>query len=142
MGIGYLVAISASSMRALTLSPALCTILLPHRRLPEKELWVVRSSRQLYHPLLKFPLRCSSIIISPDAIISIGAASLIAAMIIVPILGRVFLPEFQESTLVNTLTLYPGVSLEATNRAGSAIQYPLSKRTQDFLMSNYVMDVC
>ena len=38
---------------------------------------------------------------------------------------RVFLSEFQEQTLVNTLTVYPGVSLEASNRAGLAVQDPL-----------------
>ncbi|MBD2293641.1 efflux RND transporter permease subunit [Anabaena sphaerica FACHB-251] len=116
MGIGYLVAVLASSVTALTVTPALCAILLPHGRLPEKEPWVARFFKQLYHPLLKFSLRRSSIIIS------LAVASLIAAIIIVPSLGRVFLPEFQEQTLVNTLTLYPGVSLEATNRAGFAIQ--------------------
>ena len=40
-------------------------------------------------------------------------------------MGRIFLPEFQERSLVNTLTLYPGVSLEATNRAGFAMQEAL-----------------
>jgi nickel/cobalt tolerance cation efflux system protein len=34
----------------------------------------------------------------------------------------VFLLEFQEQTLVNSILLYPGVSLEATNSAGGAIQ--------------------
>jgi Cu/Ag efflux pump CusA len=58
-------------------------------------------------------------------ILSVAAASLVAAIIIVPFLGRVFLPEFQEQTLVNTLTLYPGVSLDATNRAGLAMQEAL-----------------
>jgi Cu/Ag efflux pump CusA len=55
-------------------------------------------------------------------IISLAAASLVAAFVIVPSLGRVFLPEFQEQTLVNTVQLYPGVSLDATNSAGGAIQ--------------------
>jgi Cu/Ag efflux pump CusA len=55
-------------------------------------------------------------------IIALAVASSIAAFVIVPSLGRVFLPEFQEQTLVNTLLLYPGVSLEATNSAGGAIQ--------------------
>jgi nickel/cobalt tolerance cation efflux system protein len=36
-------------------------------------------------------------------------------------LGRVFLPEFREKSLVNSMLLYPGVSLEMTNRAGLAL---------------------
>jgi len=116
MGIGYLVAVLASSVTALTITPALCAILLPHGRLPEKEPWVARFFKNFYHPLLTFSIRRSGIILS------LTIASLIAALIIVPSLGRVFLPEFQEQTLVNTLLLYPGVSLESTNSAGSAIQ--------------------
>ncbi|MGL4377874.1 MAG: efflux RND transporter permease subunit, partial [Microcoleaceae cyanobacterium] len=116
MGIGYLVAVLASSVTALTVTPALCAILLPHGKLPEKEPWVARFFKGFYHPLLTFSIRYSGIILS------FTVASLVAAFIIVPSLGRVFLPEFQEQTLVNTLLLYPGVSLDATNSAGDAIQ--------------------
>ena len=119
MGIGYLVAVLASSVTALTVTPALCAILLPHGNLPEKEPWVARFFKQLYYPLLTFSLRRSGIILS------IAVASLVTAIIIVPSLGRVFLPEFQEQTLVNTLTLYPGISLDATNSAGLAMQEAL-----------------
>ena len=119
MGIGYLVAVLASSVTALTVTPALCAILLPHGRLPETEPWVARFFKKLYHPLISFSLRHSGIIIG------IAVASLVAAGAIVPSLGRVFLPEFQEQTLVNTLLLYPGVSLEATNSAGETIQAAL-----------------
>lgn len=119
MGIGYLVAVLASSVTALTVTPALCAILLPYGNLPEREPWVARFFKQLYYPLLRFSLRRSGMILS------VAAASLVAAIIIVPFLGRVFLPEFQEQTLVNTLTLYPGVSLDATNRAGLAMQEAL-----------------
>lgn len=119
MGIGYLVAVLASSVIALTVTPALCAILLPYGRLPEREPRVARFFKRLYHPLLTFSLRRSGIILA------VATASLVAAIVIVPSLGRVFLPEFQEQTLVNTLTLYPGVSLEATNSAGGALQEAL-----------------
>ncbi|MFE1746818.1 efflux RND transporter permease subunit [Coleofasciculus sp. H7-2] len=116
MGVAYLVAVLASSVTALTITPALCAILLPHGRLPEKEPWVARFFKGLYRPFLMFSLRNSQLILG------VAVASLVAAILIVPSLGRVFLPEFQERSLVNTLTLYPGVSLEATNRAGFALQ--------------------
>jgi nickel/cobalt tolerance cation efflux system protein len=48
-------------------------------------------------------------------------AALVATCAIVPSLGRVFLPEFQEKSLVNSMVLYPGVSLDMTNRAGMAL---------------------
>ncbi|MCC5641782.1 CusA/CzcA family heavy metal efflux RND transporter [Nostoc sp. CHAB 5824] len=116
MGLGYMAAVIASSITALTVTPALCAILLPYGNLPETEPWIARFFKKLYHPLLAFSLRHSGIILT------LAAASLVATAVIVPSFGRVFLPEFQEQTLVNTLTLYPGVSLEATNVAGEALQ--------------------
>ncbi|HEY9853844.1 MAG TPA: efflux RND transporter permease subunit [Leptolyngbyaceae cyanobacterium] len=116
MGLGYIAAVIASSLTALTVTPALCAILLPHGHLPEQEPWVARFFKRLYHPLLTFSMRFSGIILS------LAVASLVAAIVIVPSLGQVFLPEFQEQTLVNMLMLYPGVSLEATNSAGLALQ--------------------
>lgn len=119
MGLGYMAAVIASSITALTVTPALCAILLPYGRLPETEPWVARFFKGLYRPLLTFSLRRSGIVIGA------AAASLVAAAVIVPSFGRIFLPEFQEQTLVNTLTLYPGVSLEATNAAGETLQHAL-----------------
>lgn len=119
MGLGYLAAVLASSVVALTVTPALCAILLPHGHLPEQEPWVARFFKGIYLPLLKFSMRRSPIILG------IAAASLVAAAIVLPSFGRIFLPEFQEQSLVNTLLLYPGSSLEATNSAASVIEYKL-----------------
>ena len=114
-------AVLASSVTALTVTPALCALLLPYGHLPEEEPWVARFFKQLYQPLLNFSLRRSSYILT------IAAGTLVAALVILPSLGREFLPEFQEETLVNTLTLYPGSSLDATNSAGFAIQDALKE---------------
>jgi len=119
MGLGYMAAVIASSITALTVTPALCAILLPYGYLPESEPWVARFFKRLYYPFINFSLRRSGIVIA------VAIASLVAAVLIVPSFGRVFLPEFQEQTLVNTLTLYPGVSLETTNAAGEALQHAL-----------------
>ncbi|HEY9626978.1 MAG TPA: efflux RND transporter permease subunit [Coleofasciculaceae cyanobacterium] len=119
MGLGYLSAVLASSVVALTVTPALCAILLPYGRLPEREPWVARFFKRIYLLLLTFSMRRSTVILS------IAAASLVAAAIVVPSFGRIFLPEFQEQSLVNTLLLYPGSSLEATNSASSVLEYKL-----------------
>ena len=126
MGLGYLAAVLASSFVALTVTPALCAILLPHGHLPEREPWVARFFKKLYLPLIKFAMRRSQIIIG------IAAASILISAIVVPSFGRIFLPEFQEQSLVNTLLLYPGSSLEATNSAGSVLENKL-KDNPNFL---------
>jgi len=119
MGVAYLVSIFASTLVAMTLSPALCAILLAHQQLPTEETWISRVAQRLYRPLLKFAINV------PSVILTVAIAAFIAAMIILPFLGRVFLPEFQERSLVNAIVLYPGTSLETTNQAGMALQAAL-----------------
>jgi len=119
MGVAYLVSIFASTFVALTLSPALCAFLLANQQLPEDETWVARLAKSLYRPLIKFSLYAPSIVLIS------AIAAFVASLIIFTSLGRVFLPEFQERSLVNAFTLYPGVSLEMTNRAGLAMQTAL-----------------
>ena len=93
MGLGYLAAVLASSVVALTVTPALCAILRPYGRLPEREPWVARFFKGIYLPLLNFSMRRSTVIFG------IAGASLVAAAIVVPSFGRIFLPEFQEQSL-------------------------------------------
>lgn len=63
MGVSYLLSIIASTLVALTLSPALCAILLVDRRLPPDETWIARKSHQLYRPALMFSIRFPQIVL-------------------------------------------------------------------------------
>ena len=119
MGVAYLVSIFASTAVAMTLSPALCAILLANRPLPSDETWVSAFVQRLYRPVLGVVMRQAKIVLM------IAGASLVAALIMFSSLGRVFLPEFQEPSLVNAMLLYPGVSLETTNQSGLAMQAAL-----------------
>ncbi len=121
MGVAYLVSIFASTLVAMTLSPALCAILLTKRPLPSDDTWVSALSQRIYRPLLNFATR------SPNIILVVAGASLVASLAILPSLGRVFLPEFQEPSLVNAMLLYPGSSLEATNQVGMVMQDALKE---------------
>lgn len=111
MGMAYLLSIIASTLVALTLTPALCALLLANRRLPSSETWLERKTHQLYRPALRFSIRY------PKLILGIALAGFVASLIILPGLGKVFLPEFQDRALVNAVILLPGESLEATNQA-------------------------
>lgn len=119
MGIGYIVAVLASSLTALTITPALCAILLPYGYLPEQEPKVAQFCKQLYQPFLSLALYRSRLVLA------IAGGVTVIACILAPHLGREFLPEFQERMLVNSIMLYPGSSLTATNTAGGAIELAL-----------------
>ncbi|MEL4896630.1 efflux RND transporter permease subunit [Crocosphaera sp. Alani8] len=115
MGLAYLLSIAASTLVAMTLSPALCAILLANQTLPQEGTFISRLVMRLYRPLLNLSLKL------PKIILCCALAALIATFTIVPSLGRVFLPEFQEKSMVNSMVLFPGVSLDMTNRAGMAL---------------------
>jgi Cu/Ag efflux pump CusA len=110
-----------SSLESLLISPALCAIILPSKKMRVREPWLPRFAKRVYSFFLDFSMRHSGIILS------LASAAMVAALIILPSFGRSFLPEFQEQTLVNTILLYPGVSLEATNSAAFAIEDALKK---------------
>lgn len=119
MGVAYLLSILASTLVALTLTPALCALLLTRIRLPEKESWIIHQAKQLYHPVLRFALTY------PKWVLLTAACALTATTVILPALGRTFLPEFQERSRVVAVNLYPGVALETTDRVGVAIAHML-----------------
>lgn len=121
MGITYLLAIVASTSVALTLTPALCSILLVNQRLPSTETWLERFSHRLYQPVLKFAIH------RPKIILAGALASFVASMVILTSLGQVFLPEFQDRALVITTILMPGQSINATNQVGLALEEALKK---------------
>ncbi|OKH17673.1 efflux RND transporter permease subunit [[Limnothrix rosea] IAM M-220] len=119
MGIAYLICIGASTLVAMTLSPALCAILLSNQQLPQEGSFISRWAEGLYRPCLQLAMG------APKVILSVALAGLVATVSFVPTLGRVFLPEFQEKSLVNSMVLFPGVSLDMTTGAGVALQKTL-----------------
>lgn len=119
MGTGYIVTVLASSLTAVTITPALCALLLPYGKLPEGETPTAIWFKRMYQPILEFSMRQSNLVFS----IAVGFS--VISFILLPTFGRIFLPEFQEQTMVNTLMLSPGSSLESTNQAGHAIEEAL-----------------
>ncbi len=115
MGLAYLFSIGASTLVAVTLSPALCAILLAPVQLPPENTWIANRCEQIYRPWLAMALA------QPQRLLAIALSLVVGTALILPSLGRVFLPEFREQSLVNSMVLYPGVSLEMTNRAGLAL---------------------
>ena len=120
MGLAYLFSIAASSLVALTLIPALCAILLAPAALPPENTWLAARCERLYKPLLELAMAW------PQRLLALALALVVATTMVLPSLGRVFLPEFREQSLVNSMVLYPGVSLEMTNRAGLALSRSLA----------------
>ncbi|BDA75818.1 heavy metal efflux pump, CzcA family (plasmid) [Calothrix sp. PCC 7716] len=119
MGISYLVVVVVSSLESLLVSPALCAILLPNVKVTKREPWLARLCKGIYVSCLNFSTRNPILVIAISFILTVGSIA------IIPSFGRAFLPEFQEQTLVNTVSLMPGTSLEASTKAGYALEEAL-----------------
>ncbi len=117
LGIAYIVSILASLLVAVTVTPALCSYLLPQAKAMEgEESWLVRTLKRAYARVLGPALR------RPRSIIAAGVVAVLLALAAVPTMGRAFLPEFNEGTLVISALTLPGTSLAESDAMGRRIE--------------------
>ncbi len=116
LGIAYVTSILASLAVSLTVTPALCTLLLASvarlRDQGEIDGWLVRHLKRAHRFLLVRALR------RPRAVMTLTALAIVAATATVPWMGRSFLPAFNEGTATINLLATPGTSLEESNHLG------------------------
>ncbi|MBW4697772.1 MAG: CusA/CzcA family heavy metal efflux RND transporter [Aphanocapsa lilacina HA4352-LM1] len=124
LGLAYVFAVAASLAVALTLTPALCYVLLAGRDLPEEETTTVRVLKKLYRPVLRFALA------HPIPVLAASAAAFAASLVLIPFLGRTFLPEFQERSLIIAVSQLPGASLASTQQLGIALEKALMRHPE------------
>ena len=123
LAFAYIASIAASLLVALTVTPALCYYLLGRSTLlqEERESWLVRWLKARYARSLDKTLR------HPFRIIGASLAMLIIALMLFPLMGREFLPPFNEGALNVNITLPPGTSLEESNRIGRTVEEVLHR---------------
>ncbi len=121
LGMAYVIALAASLVVALTVTPVLCSLLLPRSRAVTAghEPAVVRLLKRLYLPLLTWTLRHAR------GVIAAAALLLVATVVSFFALGRAFLPEFNEGTLTVSAVTLPGTSLDESDRLGAALERQL-----------------
>ncbi len=118
LGQAYIVAILASLLVAVTVTPVLCSLLLPrHRSLARKrEPWLLRRVQALYGGMLEWTLRRSGAAL-------VGAGVLLAGTVaVIPTLGGEFLPPFREGALTISVISLPGTSLAESDGIGARVE--------------------
>jgi CzcA family heavy metal efflux pump len=126
LGFAYIVSLAASLLVALTVTPALCSMILPRSRAVKRghEPWVVRTAKAMYGPTLAFVLpRWKSLT-------ALSVLALCGAVAALSMAGQSFLPEFNEGTLTLGAVTLPGTSLEESNRLGKLVEDTLLKHPE------------
>jgi CzcA family heavy metal efflux pump len=119
LAISYVLAVLASLLVALTVTPALSLLLLPRAALKHHEPPLVKALKALYHRILP------PIIDRPRWVIAALAIVFIATAAAVPYLGEEFMPNFQEYDFLMHWVEKPGTSLEAMQRITVAVSKEL-----------------
>ena len=115
LGVAFIVALAASTVVALTLTPVLCSYLLGSGKdnaSLAKEPKLTAKMKKSYSRALAWCLRRSAIVIGSVAVLFIGS------LVMFFNLGRSFLPNFNEGSLTINVSTLPGISLEESDRIG------------------------
>ena len=118
LGFAYLVALFASLLVALTVTPVLCVLVLPKSRAVvsgHEPRWIARL-KSVYERQLEWCLDHGRSILVGAAVLLLAAIASFFWM------GRGFLPEFNEGTLTISAVTLPGTSLEESDRLGAAVE--------------------
>lgn len=119
LGIAFIVALIASTVVALTVTPVLCSFLLGKPKKGNKadrEPFVVRKLKIVYEKALKWVLRYKILVLSSTGIV------LVATLFVFFSLGRSFLPSFNEGSFTINVSTLPGISLEESDNIGRATE--------------------
>jgi len=114
LGIAYILAILASLGVALTLTPALCAVMLPGAG-SAAEPRFVRRLKELHQRWLEAALDRPAILL-----VAVGALCLVAAATL-PFFGGSFLPELQENSFIVHMAGIAGTSIPESMRMGGEV---------------------
>lgn len=114
LGVAFIVALVASTIVALTLTPVLCSYLLGRdtKEGMPKEAFVTVWLKKHYERWLAWALGHKRPVIASTAILFVAALGLFFT------LGHSFLPKFNEGSLTINISSLPGISLEESDRIG------------------------
>lgn len=123
LGVAFIVALFASTIVALTLTPVLCSYLLNRKatdKRVDKEAWVARKMKEVYGIALRAAMRHKKIVLGCTLTLFVVALGLFFT------LGRSFLPPFNEGSFTINVSSLPGISLDESDQMG--------RRAEELLM--------
>ena len=123
LALTYMISILASLVVALTLTPALCKLLLGGRLGGQDrgDSWLVQRLKRAYEPTLRWALGIRI------WILGLAGLATAAAIMLASTFGTSFLPSFNEGTFTVFLLAPPGTSLVESDRLATQVERRISK---------------
>ena len=122
LGIAFIVALFASLIVSITLTPVLASYLLTNDKMllkQHKESWLVERLQKVYSNAL------NKVMEMKKAVLIVAGGLFLVSLFVMSQLGRSFLPEFNEGSLVVSAVSLPGISLEESNKIGTQVEKAL-----------------
>jgi CzcA family heavy metal efflux pump len=119
LGVSFIIAIFTSLFVAVTLTPVMSSYLLTNEKRLKKQSngsFIERKATSLYRKVLV------SVLKFPKTIIGSAIVLFLISVVLLTGLGRSFLPEFNEGSLVISVVTPPGTSLEESNKTGELVE--------------------
>lgn len=112
-------AMAGSLVLTLTLIPVLAALILKPKE--ERDTWLVRVIKKRYLPILSWSLD------HKKTVVAIAAALLLFSLALFPFLGKEFMPQLQEGSIMWRVTSIPSASLEQSIQVSKDIENALTQ---------------
>lgn len=115
LGVAFIIALAASTLVALTVTPVVCSYLLGTKGSQAaltREPATMRSLKRVYGRGLGLALRHKAVLLAVTGVLFAAAVVMFANM------GRGFLPPFNEGSFTINISALPGISLDESDRIG------------------------
>jgi len=112
-------AMAGSLVLTLTIIPVLAALILKPKE--ERDTWLVRGIKKVYLPLLSWCLA------NKKTVVGSAAALLLASLALFPLLGKEFMPQLQEGSIMWRVTSIPSASLDQSIEISKDIENALSE---------------
>lgn len=112
-------AMAGSLLLSLTLIPVLASLILKPKQ--ERDTWLVARIKRVYQPLLARALARKRVVVVS------AVAALVASLAIFPFLGKEFMPQLQEGSIMWRVTGIPSTSLDESIRTSNTIAAAFKK---------------
>jgi len=119
LGIAFITSVLTSLVVAVTVTPVLCSYLLSNEATLSRQAEGTRVERWLQS---RYASVLSSALRMPKTVIGVTVITFLLSLLLMTRLGRSFLPEFNEGSLVISVVGPPAMSLEESNKTGKLVE--------------------